>query len=260
MSKDTVGKFFNYQAAALQNLINATREAIAHAPTKGTEAETALAHLLASLLPKRFDAGKGFILDSNGAQSSEIDLVVVDRDAVARMFDFRAFELVPVEAASACVEVKMRLDKDELDSTFERFQKIQDMAFFEERVIRTRSTVDAAAVVATTTSRPELVLFAYEASLSADAVKAAYARHPALAATKICILNKGIIVDIVSSPWGQLGLCWIHPVEKDGGEVAGQTLAVFLYNYFLPSLYEQTKGTRFYIKYLSGESDYQRLT
>jgi len=255
-TQDLLGRFFGFKAAQLQGLVSATREIVKHALTKGVEAERALADLLVSVLPGRYLAGKGFVIDSMGVQSNEVDLIVLDQLHTARLFDFRAFELVPIEAAVACIEVKTTLDKSELDSTFERFQKIQTMTFHEERVIRTRAQSESAhAVVATTTSRPELVLFAYESIVSDDAIRAAYDRHPELSHAKICVLEKGVVVDLVNPA---AGLGWFCPDERDEDR-AGRVLAVFLFQFLLPALFDQTKGQRFYVHYLGGESVFSPL-
>lgn len=255
-TNDVLGRFFEYRANDLQSQVNATRDVITHALTKGIEAETALADLLSALLPKRFDARKGFVIDSDGCQSNEMDLIVVDRDAVARLFDFRAFELVPIEAASACVEVKTTLDGTKLLETFARFQRVQEMRFREEQLLQTRSV----SLVASTTTRPEMAVFSYEGTLSPQAIRNAYAQYPQLDHVKICVLNQGIVAHLDDSPQGPLGLGWLRPVEEpDTAAYSGRVLALFLYQFFLPSLFEQRKGSQFYRYYLQGQSDFEQL-
>jgi hypothetical protein len=136
MEPDVLLRFFAYRATQLQGLVDAVRDLISHQLTKGVEAELAVADLLRSVLPSRFSAGKGFIIDSLGHQSNEVDLIVLDAANTARIFDFRAFELIPVEAALACIEVKTMLTKKELDDTFDRFHRIQEMEFHRERMMR----------------------------------------------------------------------------------------------------------------------------
>ncbi|MBI3656893.1 MAG: hypothetical protein HY232_10790 [Acidobacteria bacterium] len=258
-SPDIFGRFFEYRATAMQSVVAATRDVIDHALSKGIESESVLAEMLASFLPTRFDARKGFLIDAKGTQSHELDLILVDRNEIARMFDFKAFELVPVEAATACVEVKTSLTKAELEDTFVRFQKIQEMAFFEEKVMKVRANQTGTALVVATTSRPELTLFAYEAAVSNEAIKQVYDAHPKLAHVKICVLTKGIVADIMDSPAGNLGRRLIVPVENSAASFSGRILALFLYQLFLPAVFEQTKGVRFYAQYLQGEARYLEL-
>ncbi len=226
---------------------------ISHQLTKGIEAELAVADLLRSVLPSRFSSGKGFIIDSLGHQSNEVDLIVLDSANTARIFDFRAFELIPVEAALACIEVKTTLTKQELDETFVKFQKIQRMEFHVERIMRNWSNPsEGVSIASMPTTHPELIVFAYGADLSNEAIAAAYERHPELAHVKLCVLQTGIVGWLDDTP---SGLCWLKPPqEEDLNRLAGQVLALFLFQCFLPALYKQNKGQGFYAKYLQGRS------
>lgn len=251
MERDILRRFFSYRATQLQGVVDAVRDLIRHSLTKGIEAEQALADLLKTVLPLRFAAGKGFLIDTAGRQSNEIDLIIVDSMNTARLFDFRAFELIPIEAALACIEVKTTLTNDELRGSFERFQKIQDMEFFQERIIRESSDAAGTGLTVATTSRPELVLFAYESAASDEAIAAAYQRHPALDHVKICVLQRGV-VSVLTQP--ARGLCWVIPKEEEMERGAGQVLALFMFQFLLPALHAQNKGSRFYVKYLDGQS------
>ncbi len=250
MERDNLRRFFSYRATQLQGLVEAVRDLVNHKLTKGVEAELALADLLRAVLPLRFSAGKGFLIDTCGRQSRELDLVVVDSINTARLFDFRAFEIVPIEAALACIEIKTVLTKSDLDDTFEKFQSIQEMEFFTERIVVpwSRPTREAG-ISFSTTSRPELVLFAYETSLSDKAIAEVYQRHPALGHAKICVLTRGIVGDLIPE-----GLCWVIPDEDEQQRHAGQVMALFLFQYLLPALFGQRKGHQFYVKYLEGRS------
>jgi hypothetical protein len=252
MEPDVLRRFFTYRATQLQGLVDAVRDLINHQLTKGIEAEFAVADLLRSVLPSRFSAGKGFIIDSLGHQSNEVDLIVLDAANTARVFDFRAFELIPVEAALACIEVKTRLTKRELDDTFERFHRIQEMEFHTERMMRNWSNpVEGVGMSVVSASRPELIVFAYDSDLSDNAIADAYERYPGLQHAKICVLQRGIIGQLENPP---KELCWLKPVEDDHNRFAGQVLALFLFQCFLPALHKQNKGQGFYVKYLQGRS------
>lgn len=254
-----VGSFFRHRARAMQNSIDATRDVITHALTKGVEAESALADLLVSFLPGRFLARKGFLIDSIGRRSNEVDLIIVDRHNTARMFDFNTFEVVPIEAASGGIEVKMSLDKAELDDTFKRFQQIHELHFNEERVAFIHNTVSSTGLSVGTTTRPDLSIFAFEGNLTDNAVKDVYRRHPDLSYVKVCMLQKGIVANISESSRGPLGLRRIEPVETDTSAFAGTVLSLYLFHLLLPALVGQRKGFGFYSSYLRGESVYRDL-
>ena len=162
--------------------------------------------------------------------------------------------MIPIEATLACVEVKTTLTKKELGDAFDKFQEVQEMEFVKERVARVSSDADGAGMSVSQTSPPELILFAYEASLSDDAIREAYARDPmTLRTVKICVLQKGIVGDLASPVQG---LGWLRPKEDETHRIAGQVLAMFLFQFLLPALFKQTKGQGFYVKYLEGRSTF----
>jgi hypothetical protein len=102
-----------------------------------------------------------------------------------------------------------------------------------------------------TTSRPELILFAYDLSVSDEAIVEVYHSYPALGHVKVCVLQRGI-VGVLTCP--ARGLCWLIPKEEEPERRAGQVLAIFLFQLFLPALHAQNKGSKFYIEYLDGQS------
>ena len=91
MERDILRRFFSYRATQLQGLVDAVRDILDHNLSKGVEAEQALADLLRSTLPPRFSAGKGFLIDTDGHQSRELDLIILDSLNTARLFDFQTF-------------------------------------------------------------------------------------------------------------------------------------------------------------------------
>ena len=144
------------------------------------------------------------------------------------------------------------MTKKELDETFVKFQKIQQMEFHLERIMRNWSDpIEGVGIGAMSTTRPELIVFAFGTDLSNKAIVAAYERHPELAHVKLCVLQKGIAGQLNNPP---SGLCWLKPQEEDPHRLAGQVLALFLFQCFLPALYQQNKGQGFYVKYLQGRS------
>lgn len=111
--------------------------------------------------------------------------------------------------------------------------------------------VDGVGISAVPTSRPALVVFSYDSNVSDDALASAYERHPELGDVILCVLQKGIVGWLKNPP---SGLCWLKPAEESQNRLAGQVLALFLFQRFIPALFAQNKGQGFYVKYLRGRS------
>lgn len=86
------------------------RAHIDHPGDKGTVSEIEWLELLRSFLPGRYCVDKATVIDSRGAASESIDLVVYDRHHSPLVFEQRGFRYIPAEAVYGVFEVKQTLD------------------------------------------------------------------------------------------------------------------------------------------------------
>jgi hypothetical protein len=83
---------------------------IGHPGDKGTVSETEWQDLLRSFVPGRYCVDKATVIDSRGATSDSIDLVVYDRHHSPLVFEQKGFRYIPAEAVYAVFEVKQSLN------------------------------------------------------------------------------------------------------------------------------------------------------
>ena len=101
---------------------------VPHSALKGTEAEKIIRSFLSNHLPKRFSAGSGFIIDPSDKISRQTDVVVYD---AINCPVYRASEeaaIFPSTNVAAVVEVKSKLNKEELISAFNNIQETKSLA------------------------------------------------------------------------------------------------------------------------------------
>lgn len=101
---------------------------IPHNALKGGEAEKLVRVFLKQHLPKRFDVGSGFIIDFYDNVSKQTDVIVYD---ALNCPVYRASEdasIFPSDNVALVVEVKSKLDKQELVSAFENISKTKKLA------------------------------------------------------------------------------------------------------------------------------------
>jgi hypothetical protein len=91
------------------------RRVSTHPGAKGDSAELNWKALLDDHLPSRYRVAKGFVIDSHGGVSDEIDLVVYDRQYSPLLFNRDGVLYVPAESVYAVLEVKQQLDKGTVD-------------------------------------------------------------------------------------------------------------------------------------------------
>jgi len=99
---------------SLLDKLDLGRKTAKHPVTKGDASENSWLEMMNIYLPKRYEASKGFIVDSRGSISQQIDLIIFDRQYSPFIFKMDAMEYVPAESVYAAFEVKQTLNRDNL--------------------------------------------------------------------------------------------------------------------------------------------------
>jgi hypothetical protein len=99
----------------IEQRLSIARKAFGHPGTKGDASESVWIELLTSYLPRRYEASKAHVVDSNGAFSDQIDVVVFDRQYSPFIFRFQDQTIVPAESVYAVFEAKQSINASEVD-------------------------------------------------------------------------------------------------------------------------------------------------
>ncbi len=91
--------------------LGTARRNLVHPGAKGEITESEWRSLLSAYLPHRYSITKGFVVDSKGGISDEIDLIVHDRHFSPLLFHHATTCYIPAEAVYAVLEVKQELSK-----------------------------------------------------------------------------------------------------------------------------------------------------
>lgn len=86
-----------------------------HTVLRGASREEALADFLTAQLPSRFAVTQGEAVDAKEHRTTQLDVVVYDRNLTAPLLSERSGDLLPAEALLAVIEVKSTLTKAELE-------------------------------------------------------------------------------------------------------------------------------------------------
>ena len=76
---NALGDIFNGLQRRLMTGLESSRSVLSHPVAKGDATEVNWLDLFQRHLPHRYDVAKAFVVDSNGATSDQIDIVVYDR-------------------------------------------------------------------------------------------------------------------------------------------------------------------------------------
>jgi len=91
------------------------RGTVGHSVAKGDASEGVWLDLLRTYLPKRYTAASAHVVDSEGAFSDQIDVVVFDQQYSPFIFHYHGQIVIPAESVYAVFECKQVVDSSQVD-------------------------------------------------------------------------------------------------------------------------------------------------
>jgi hypothetical protein len=117
--------FASEQICLSANLKSSLR--ITHKGDRGEVNEQFFINFLRAYLPDRYTVEKAIILDSTGAVSHSIDVVVFDRQYTPTLLDNDKHRYVPAEAVYAVFECKPKIDKGYLEYAGKKVESVRKL-------------------------------------------------------------------------------------------------------------------------------------
>ena len=102
----------------IERQLAAARKSIVHPGSKGAASERLWLELFEKYLPRRYRAASAHIVDSLGAVSDQIDVVVFDRQYSPLMLELGGQTIVPAECVYAVFEVKQEINRETIALRF----------------------------------------------------------------------------------------------------------------------------------------------
>lgn len=97
---------FNGKQDVLRTLLKTGRKIATHPGAKGDGSELHWRVMLSELLPKRYLVSKGFVVDTAGMRSEQIDVIIHDQFYSPLLWEDGDYLYVPAESVYAVFEVK----------------------------------------------------------------------------------------------------------------------------------------------------------
>jgi hypothetical protein len=116
------------QLRAEVDLINSL---FTHQGEKGRGNETVLRELIAKFIPKKYGVGTGIVIDRNGKQSRQCDIVIYDAFSYPSLLSLTSIHLFPVDLVYATIEVKTTLNSQSAKEAIQNFESISSLAYIE---------------------------------------------------------------------------------------------------------------------------------
>lgn len=101
---------------------------ISHPTGKGDNTEKNWKKFLEEILPKKYGIDRGYLIDSNGNESDQIDIIIYDALYSPLIITSQAGEkFIPVESVYAVVEVKPSINKNTLQYANEKIESVKKL-------------------------------------------------------------------------------------------------------------------------------------
>ena len=107
--------------------MEAARSALIHPGLKGSAFEEAFRNFLRDYLPGNLEVSTGLLVDSCGATTRQLDVIISDRAKTPILYRSAETRVIPVECAYAVIEVKARLDTAELDNVLANMESVRSL-------------------------------------------------------------------------------------------------------------------------------------
>ena len=110
MSTWSLSKLLEVLHEDIERRLSNARETLGHSSTKGDATENVWRDLLQTYLPKRYQTESAHVVDSKGAFSEQIDVIVFDRQYSPFIFSFEGKIVIPAESVYGAFEAKQTVN------------------------------------------------------------------------------------------------------------------------------------------------------
>jgi uncharacterized protein DUF6602 len=118
---------FLHLQSQLETRLQSNRAVIDHPGAKGAATEEGWREMLGEYLPNRYCVSKAFVIDADGGQSDEIDLVIYDRQYSPFLFKQGGAVFIPAESVYAVFEVKQDLTAGHVDYAMKKAASVRKL-------------------------------------------------------------------------------------------------------------------------------------
>jgi len=234
-----IAELFEEVANKMRADVEAARKALTHSGLKGAQFEEVFRRFLRDYLPAALDISTGQIVDSTGAISRQLDVIISDSARTPILYRSSQARVVPAECVYTVIEVKAHLDTRDLDealTNMDSVRSLQKRAYYSDPdpvIVRTVSVYGKEWSIWPI----QYFLFAYDSISVQSLAQHLITRYRETSAPSerridmICVLDKGVICNYL--PDGTVDAC---PVP--GSFVYGcETKKALLLFYTLASRY-----------------------
>jgi hypothetical protein len=142
MPNDAKSLFKSLQDQLEASLAGA-RAVLSHPVARGMASEDNWIAMLRAHMPNRYQIDKAFVVDSEGARSDEIDIVIYDRQYTPLLYNQSGQRFVPAESVYAVLESKQTLNKVNLEYAGRKAASVRNLKRTSAKIIHAGGELEA---------------------------------------------------------------------------------------------------------------------
>lgn len=125
-------KYYQAIMSRVESEVYAINGVFEHQGVKGSGNESILIELLSKFLPKKYGIGTGVVVDRNGCQSKQTDIVIYDAINYPEIFSLTSAKFFPIDFVYAVIEVKTTIDSTKLNDAVLNIRSVQSLDFIKQ--------------------------------------------------------------------------------------------------------------------------------
>jgi hypothetical protein len=132
-----------------------------HQGVKGEGNEEILRDLLRRFIPKKYGIGTGIVIDRQGNQSRQMDIIIYDTYLYPSLLSIATVHMFPVDIVYATIEVKTTLNSKSVSEAKANIASVKDLNIVEDDFLISETRGDSLKFVNYAPRHPLGIVFAY---------------------------------------------------------------------------------------------------
>lgn len=217
---DLLKTYYRAILASMEAEVRNINDLFDHQGVKGSGNENILINLLSKFLPKKYGIGTGVVVDRNGKQSKQCDVVIYDATNYPEILGITRTKFFPVDFVYAVLEVKTKLDSAKTSEAIKNIRSVHELDYIRQefRVSPTAPilelTGDTVLFITKSTTPPLGMVFSYSTSTSVFETFSGWFKPAGdnLGPSDIFALDQGFVSQLKSTQVAN----YVVPYVKDG--------------------------------------------
>jgi hypothetical protein len=132
MEQNILSQYYKGILGQLNSEVQLINRLFKHNGVKGDGNETAIRDLIIKFLPKKYAVGSGIVIDRNGNQSRQCDIIIYDNHNYPELLSMSTCKFYPVDLVYAVIEVKTSLDSEKSKIAIQNIDSVLKLDIIEE--------------------------------------------------------------------------------------------------------------------------------